>query len=67
MAADVVEAAQLAVEAVRDQDRLVEDRRRLQVADPGQLIGTGDQLPGAGEDAIALAFEDGLVDVGAGR
>jgi hypothetical protein len=67
MAADVVEAAQIAVEPVRDQDWLVEDGRGLQVAHARQLIRAGDQLPGAGEDALALALEDGVVQVGTGR
>jgi hypothetical protein len=52
---------------VGDQDRLVEDGGRLQVARPGQFIGPGNQLPGAPKDAVALFLEDGLVEVGAGR
>jgi len=60
-------AAQVVVEAAGDQDRLVEDGGRLQVTDAGQLIGTGNQLPGPRENPVLLARIDGFVDVRTGR
>ena len=67
MPADVVEGAQLAVEAVRDDDRLVEDRDRDEVADALELIGPCHELPGAAEDPLLLALEDVGVEVVARR
>ena len=54
MAADVEEGLQLAVEAMGDDDRLVQDRDRHEVADARQVLGACDQLPGASEDALLL-------------
>ena len=63
MAADVVERAQLAVEAMGDDDRLVEDRDGDEVPHPLELIGPCHQLPGPPEDALLLRLEDLGVDV----
>ena len=63
VAADVVEAAQLAVEAVGDHDRLVEHGHRHEVADALELIGPGHELPGAAEDPLLLELEDVGIEV----
>ena len=67
MAADVVEGAQLAIGAVGDDDRLVEDRDRHEVPHPRQVLGAGDELPGAAEDALPLQLQHGCVKVVARR
>src|SRR5438067_13665901 len=64
--ADVVEAAQLAVEATGDQDRFVEDGGGLQVTDPRQLVSAGNELPAPRKDAVPLTPVDRFVDIGAG-
>jgi hypothetical protein len=63
MAAHVVETAQLARQGVRQEDGLVDDRGRQEVAGTGEVVGVGDQLPGAAEDALFLGLEDRRVEV----
>ena len=58
VAAHVVEGAQLAVQGVGDDDRLVEDRDRDEITDALEVLGTRHQLPGAPEDAVLLCLED---------
>ncbi len=61
--ADVVEAAQLSVLSVGQENRLVEDVRGLEVTDAGELARMRHELPAGGEDPIRLAREDGRVEV----
>jgi hypothetical protein len=63
MPAHVVEAAQLPIEAVGDDDRLVEDGDRHEVADSLQLVCARHELPGRTEDALLLALEDPRIQV----
>ena len=63
VAAHVVETAKPVVLRVGEQDRLIQDRRRLEVAVAGELARVGDELPGAREDALRLSFEDRRVGV----
>jgi hypothetical protein len=63
MAADVEEPAQDAVQAVGDDDRLVEDRDRHEVARASQARSMGDQLPRPSEDLGPLALQHATVEV----
>ena len=63
MPAHVVEAVQLSVLGVGQQDRLVENRRGLEITGTSQLVAMRDELPGSGEDAVFLALQDRRVEV----
>ena len=66
MQADIVESAQR-VAIAQHHDRVVSDFGGEECAVLGHLIQSPDQLPGVGEDALALEFEIDRIVVQAGR
>jgi hypothetical protein len=63
VAAYVVVAVQLAIKAVSDDDWLVEDRRRHEIARPRKIIETRNELPRAAENPLLLALEYACIQV----
>src|SRR4029078_13593812 len=67
MPADVVEGAQLPVEAMRDHDRLIQDADGHEIAHSLELVSPRNELPRGPEDTLFLAPQDLSVEVEARR